>query len=653
MLPINVRYYGVEDDPPEQIQLRAGPLSLVYENGDLRYIRLGDREIVRRLYVALRDHNWDTIGATLSNEQIAIGDNTFQISYDATHVHGAIDFVWHATISGEADGTIRFAMDGAARSTFRRNRIGFCLLHPMDECAGAPCVVEHSDGGLTRSTFPQQISPHQPFFDMRAISHEVSLDLWVDVRFAGDIFEMEDQRNWTDASFKTYCTPLGLPFPVQVAAGTRITQSVEINMRGEGLTTGDWRLATGDRRLVTFSLHPSSFILPQIGLASASHGQPLSEHEIVRLRSLNLAHVRVDLDLFSSGWVEALGRATSESNALAVPLEVALTLSDDAERELEQFVSTLVTLRPKACRWLIFHRNEKSTRARWVDLARAALAQYDPAIPVGAGASAYFTELNRERPAIDQLDLVCYSLNPQVHAFDNASLVETLAAQATTVASARAFSSDLPIAVTSVTLRPRFNPNATGPEPEPVPGELPAQVDARQMSLFGAGWTLGSLKHLLQSGAASLTYYETTGWRGVMETAQGSPLPERFRSFPGGVFPLYHVLADVGEFVGGQAIVLESSDPLHVEGLALRKDGCLRILLANLAHQPEDVIVTCEGASATVRMLDATNVEAAMRDPEGFRQVSGETIAPLQGKIRLTLPAYAIARIDLHEEKSA
>lgn len=29
--------------------------------------------------------------------------------------------------------------------------------------------------------------------------------------FEGDVFEMEDQRNWTDASYKTYCTPWGCP----------------------------------------------------------------------------------------------------------------------------------------------------------------------------------------------------------------------------------------------------------------------------------------------------------------------------------------------------------------------------------------------------------------------------------------------------------
>ena len=110
--------------------------------------------------------------------------------------------------------------------------------------------------------------------------------------------------------------------------------------------------------------------------------------------------------------------------------------------------------------------------------------------------------------------------------------METLEAQAVTVESARQFAGGLPIAVTPVTLLARFNPNATGPEPEPAPGELPAQVDVRQMSLFGANWTLGSIKYLSESGASSVTYYETTGWRGVMETTSGSPLPREIPLSP-------------------------------------------------------------------------------------------------------------------------
>ncbi len=39
---------------------------------------------------------------------------------------------------------------------------------------------------------------------------------------------MEDQRNWTDASYKTYSTPLALPFPVEIRAGETVEQTVTL-----------------------------------------------------------------------------------------------------------------------------------------------------------------------------------------------------------------------------------------------------------------------------------------------------------------------------------------------------------------------------------------------------------------------------------------
>ena len=61
---------------------------------------------------------------------------------------------------------------------------------------------------------------------------------------------------------------------------------------------------------------------------------------------------------------------------------------------------------------------------------------------------------------------------------------------------AHAYGGGRPVIVSPVTFKQRFNAVATGEQPELVPGELPPQVDPRQMSLFGAGWTLGSLHRL-------------------------------------------------------------------------------------------------------------------------------------------------------------
>src|SRR3546814_4656990 len=57
--------------------------------------------------------------------------------------------------------------------------------------------------------------------------------LSVDIRFEGDVFEMEDQRNWSDASFKTYCRPLALPRPFVLERGQSVDQSIVIRISGE------------------------------------------------------------------------------------------------------------------------------------------------------------------------------------------------------------------------------------------------------------------------------------------------------------------------------------------------------------------------------------------------------------------------------------
>ena len=261
---------------------------MIFEAGDLRYIRFGDHEILRRVYVAVRDHNWDTILPQLSNVQIEQEGDAFRITYDVANKMADVDFFWRGTIAGDADGTITFSMDGEARSTFRRNRIGFCVLHPMG-CAGVPCRIEKVDGAVEESAYPIAIAPQYlidgeikpvaPFNNMRAVRYEVTSGVEAEVRFEGEIFEMEDQRNWTDASYKTYGTPLSEPFPVEVAAGTKISQRITVTLKTQSeLSTEKSDAAAQSLTFGISSADPQP--LPQIGLGVASHGEPLNTRRI-------------------------------------------------------------------------------------------------------------------------------------------------------------------------------------------------------------------------------------------------------------------------------------------------------------------------------------------------------------------------------------
>ena len=429
MLAQAVLYYGSESPPPERISLRAGSLSMVFEpqHAFLRYIRLGEHEVIRGIYAAVRDRNWGTIAPRVFNLASEVQSDSFHITFEVECNEGNIEFFWRGIIDGAAEGSVSFKMEGEARSSFMRNRIGFCVLHPIRECAGRPCVVEKTDGTSEHGVFPEHISPHQPFMDIRAIRHEITPGLSAEVRFAGDVFEMEDQRNWTDASYKTYCTPLSLAFPVEVQKGTAITQSVTILLTGQVPTSipgtpkkpSDIVLAVREQPPVR---------LPQIGLGAASHRQPVSTKELARLKQLNLSHLRIDLSQSSPNWIADLAQAAGQAETLGCSLEVALFLGDDVEK-LESLAARVKDIASPVARWIVFRQDGQPPDTERIGLARHFLSMGERRAAFGSGTNAFFAELNRSRPPVDALDFVCWSVNPQLHAFDSTSLAETLEAQ--------------------------------------------------------------------------------------------------------------------------------------------------------------------------------------------------------------------------------
>ena len=640
----NILYYGSEAPLPESVPLRAGPLSLSFVAGEIRYIRLGSREILRRVYVAVRDRNWRTVPSSLLEVRKTIDRESFELLFDVESKKDEIDFCWQGSVTGQSNGTIAFTMEGCARSAFWQNRIGFCVLHPCVEWAGSSCSVETVDGDRVAGEFPLHISPGTVFSRIRAISHEVFPGVRADLRLEGSSYEMEDQRNWSDASYKTYCPPLKLPFPSEIPAGSSFLQAVTLTV------TGDTSCVSGPPAdgPVVIRLGEKNWALPRIGLAISSAEQPLGNRSVDRLRALHLSHLRVNLKLFETGYQVQLQRATEGAFSLGVALEVALFLSDDAQQEINALRTVLDHIRPVVDTWLVFHVAERSSTKKWLDMARSGLSDYEPSARFGGGTDAYFAELNRSRPPVFGIDLVSYSLNPQVHVSDHANLIENLQALESMVESARQFTRDVPLAVSPVTLKPRFNTDATSIERPVAEGELPYHVDPRQMSLLGAVWTMGSLRNLAVAEIDSTTFYETVGWGGVMETEEGSLLPAKFPSSAGSVFPLYHVFADVGEFQGGRVVNCSSSHPLKALAFALSKNGGLRIMLANLTSEAQTVrlLPNSQGRTFRAKVLDEKTAEWAMNSPEAYRTAAGEVVALEEKGTDVQLRPLSMMRLD-------
>ena len=112
--------------------------------------------------------------------------------------------------------------------------------------------------------------------------------------FEGDLFETEDHRNWSDASFKTYCTPLALSFPHELKQGRALTQTVTVHAESGPATA----LAPDRRRLEIGEAIGTR--VPPIGLALAADAP--SETEASMLAGLTPAHVRANVHLADPTW---------------------------------------------------------------------------------------------------------------------------------------------------------------------------------------------------------------------------------------------------------------------------------------------------------------------------------------------------------------
>src|SRR6201993_2787705 len=225
----SIRLYGTDESVEAPRILQAGPLSAELDAGNLRHIRYHGREMIRAISFIVRDKNWGTYAPQISNLDYREGSDSFRVSYEAV-IEG--EFRYSAVITGAANGSLSFSGTGNALSDFPTNRTGFVVLHPIEGVAGAACTVEHVDGRIEETNFPLLIDPVQPMRDLRAITHQFFPGLKVTCRMEGDTFEMEDQRNWTDASYKTYVRPLALPWPYVIAKGNVVDQRITLTVSG-------------------------------------------------------------------------------------------------------------------------------------------------------------------------------------------------------------------------------------------------------------------------------------------------------------------------------------------------------------------------------------------------------------------------------------
>ncbi len=559
----------------EDVAWTSGAWSLVRRDDELADIAHDRRVVLRSIRLVVRDHDWET--ATLVVDAVDADERMLRLG---VHSEGLGSSFSGTLAVHVADGVLTVEAELVSRADFDTNRTGLVLLHPP-ALAGRALTVTHADGTVASTRFPTAISPHQPAREIVALAWPSDAGE-AEVEFSGDVFEMEDQRNWSDASYKTYSRPLALPFPYRVAAGEHVRQAVRVSIIGAPDAA-----SPAARDHVT--LHAAG-PMPAIGVAASTAPDPAPA-----IGALPLATTLVELDLASPTWRAALERAAGAGRALDVRFVPDEQAPDGA------LAAGAAALGGRAVRRVAAFRAQGDARhvsdVEAVTALRDALARAGVDAPVAGGVRTHFTELNREHHRLPaDLDGIGFAVTPLFHSRSTAQLVESVAMQRLIAEQAVRTADDVPVDIGPISLRPHVNGVSTAPAPvSPHPdlraGYGPQLLDADDPRIDApelAAWTIASAAALAVSGVRSLTYFEEWGPRGLFAS-------------DGAERPVAAAVRALAELAGSRALVGDSPDGLVWALGAITPTGAIA-LVANLDQAPRIVHVRTDAAAASVTL---------------------------------------------------
>ena len=510
------------------MKITAGGLSFDYDGGALRRISLDGVEVIRGIAYLVRDRDWGTLLPQIDAEVI----EPTRISYRARYESQTAALVVAVEISF-AEG-LNFTAEAQALGDFETNRAGFTVLHPITGVAGAPVTVEHCDGTTQAAQFPLLIEPWQPFQDLRALTHHAG-GWQITCRMEGDTFEMEDQRQWGDASYKTYVRPLERPWPYQIADGSGFDQAVRLS----------WQ--AGERVETALPAATTSGVFPQTALVITAEEALRAVERPGDLAMIKPQRLLCHFDATRHGLAELQAFAALQAvYAAAYDLELIARCEGDLADEFSSYANDLAASGLQVASIMVcpaVDRQSTPPGSAWPPcpplraIHQAARAAF-PGMVLGGGMVSFFPELNRKRPPVEMLDFVSHGLCPIVHDASDAGVMQTLEAVGHISASGGAIIGDKAYRLGPSTIAMRQNPYGARTVPNPDQGRVcMTDDDPRHRTSFGAAYVAGLAAVLVGSGVQVWTPAGLYGPRGVMD-------------WSGRAYPLARVLAELAARAG-------------------------------------------------------------------------------------------------------
>ncbi|MER9596025.1 hypothetical protein [Mesorhizobium sp. M0244] len=587
----NFDLFGTDEPVAERRVLAAGPLTAILEHGNLRTVCFASIEVVRAINYLARDASWGTYKAELSNIRVSEGEAAFEVSYDGLCTGPQGSFSYRMKIAGKASGGLVMEAEGVALTDFPTNRTGFVVLHPS-EAAGGRLTIRHSDGLIEETIFPEMISPDQPAFDISALTHEPTPGLTCTVAMEGDAFEMEDQRNWTDASFKTYVRPLSKPRPYVIGKGSKDIQRVTVSIEAKTSAT---RPRAVDK--ATLTLGAPAGRMPSMALFLDPDDLPAAVAGASLLGPVPEIIVRFD------GWrghdERTLGKAATFAASIGARLAIEVIFDAvDPTAEARTVVDAIRSSGVDPSAILVSPRREFRTRVsnlvpigeRPVSDLVNALKTTGITAAIGAGTPSFFTEFNHNPPT-GNADFVFFGNAAIVHAADDLSVMETLGVYPSVIATARRLTSQKPIWLGPCTIGMRHNPYGQSVVANPARVRIPAaDEDPRHNALFGAAFAVGVAAQAAAAGVHRLIVASPTGSFGLLNGA-------------GGRLPVQAVHAELATASGAERYEV-AVDRSGIAVVAYRIGESTRLLIANLTA--EDIKLSIPPAIRPVGIIESS-----------------------------------------------
>jgi len=604
---VRIALYGTDEALPRALTLRAGPLSMTIRGAEIVDFKVAGYEVWHGVSFLYRDPDWGTPEPVYQRVKHDIGGDGFSLQLEGyIPTQPAIDVV--LTLHGDAQGVVKIQARAVPRADILANRIGLCIMHPMQAIGGA-LEVERVDGRISHAVFPAQVPPWPPFTGICAIRHEFAPGHWAHVRFQGDDFEFEDQRNNADASFKTYSRSNSMPRPYVLRGGVVIEEALTLCIEP---ATVALEPAAKPTRPLRVDACAETARMPQLGLAitaTDAQASPLLRAALAEIAP-PLLHLTLSLPDEPVEWIGiaellSAARARLRLDLLAGGTAAALIRLARGMRD--------AGIEPESV--AVFPGAPSI-------LAAARLAF--PGSAIGSGTPHFFAQFNR-MDAVGPTDFLSFTICPTVHSADDATPMAGLQSLPSLLATARASYPERAMRIGPSSLGARSSPLGNLSASDGTRRVALAGRDPRTRGLFGAAWLLGHVAQAARAGAAAVTVMSLRGDAGIVDHAIDGRLLRH---------PTFFVLAQLARFKRIQSVTVSKHTAVVL--LAGVCDGRAVCLIANLTSQA--VAVTVRDAGPTCVM-----------DSAAWRAyVSGEAQSPWGAVVvghskLLQLDAFAIA----------